>query len=123
MKAVIELLGLDFYGYHGFYEEERKIGNRYTIDIKVMTNLSLQTSISLDNTINYETIATIAKEANAIPTPLLEDIALSIAKKILLKFNIASEVSISVSKHNPPIGIICERSKVSITLSQAELSN
>jgi dihydroneopterin aldolase len=123
MKAVIELLGLDFYSYHGFYEEERKIGNRYTIDIKVMTNLSLDSEISLANTINYESLATIAKEVNATPTSLLEEVALGIAKKILMAFNIASEVSISVSKHNPPIGIICERSKVSITLSQLELSN
>lgn len=122
MEAIIELIGLDFYSYHGFYEEERKIGNRYTIDIKVMTNLSLQTTTSLANTINYETLASIAQETTSIPTPLLEDIAIGIAKKILITFKTATAVNIAVSKHNPPIGIICKESKVSITLGQSDIA-
>jgi dihydroneopterin aldolase len=121
MKAVIELIGLDFFSYHGFYEEERKIGNRYTIDIKVSTNLSFDSSTILESTINYETLAKLAQEVTNQPTPLLEELAVKIAYKILNTFDQAIEATVSISKHNPPIGIICERSKVTITLRSEEL--
>jgi len=118
MKTEIELVGLDFFSYHGFYEEERKIGNKYTIDIKVIANLSVDESNNLDSTVNYEVLAKIAQEATAIPTPLLETIAYNICDEILKQFPLASEAIVSVSKHNPPIGIICNRSKVTITLDR-----
>jgi dihydroneopterin aldolase len=120
MKAEIELVGLDFFSYHGFYEEERKIGNRYTIDIKVLTNLSFNTSTPLESTINYEILGKIAQEESAKSCLLLEDLAFKIAQRILKQFESALETTISVSKHNPPIGIICEKSKVTITLNSDE---
>jgi dihydroneopterin aldolase len=116
MKAEIELLGLDFFSYHGFYEEERKIGNKYTIDIKVTTNLSFENNNQLDSTINYEILGKIAAEAMGTPTKLLEEIGVNIAQKILQEFNQANEAIVSVRKHNPPIGIVCQNSKVTITL-------
>jgi dihydroneopterin aldolase len=37
-KVWIGLEGMEFYAYHGVYEEERKIGGKYIVDVLVHTN-------------------------------------------------------------------------------------
>ena len=38
--SLIALEGMQFYAYHGVYDEEQIIGNNYVIDIYISTNYS-----------------------------------------------------------------------------------
>ena len=51
----IALEGMEFFAFHGFYDEEQKIGNKYGVDLYLTTDLKrAATSDDLHETVNYE---------------------------------------------------------------------
>ncbi|WP_422006611.1 dihydroneopterin aldolase [Roseivirga pacifica] len=114
-KDIVSLEGIEIYAFHGFYEEERKIGNQYVVDVHVTTNFekAAQTD-ELSGTVNYETIYAIVKEEMAIPTKLLERLAQRMVDRLFNAFDIVEEIQISVAKKNPPIGGVAKQSKITI---------
>ena len=36
----IALEGMEFFAFHGYYDEEQKIGNKYGVDLYIETNLN-----------------------------------------------------------------------------------
>ena len=116
MEGVVALEGMEFYAYHGFYEEERKVGNKYIVDVSLKTNfVKAATSDDLEGTVNYETVYEIVKAQMAIPNKLLESVSKKIIDSIFKSLPSVLELTVSVSKQNPPIGGVCARSKVAIT--------
>ena len=104
----ISLNNLEFYSFHGFYQEENLIGNTFLVDIVVeISNDVMNDELTL--TVNYETLFQIAKEEMSITRKLLETIVKSIHDRIkLLNSNIHSiEVTIT-KKHVPIEGMIGE---------------
>ena len=115
MIGEISLEGMEFFAYHGFYSEERKIGNKYGIDIYITANVGdSPQNDDLTKTIDYEKIYKAIKKEVEIPTKLLETIAHRISTTIFNDFEQALSVKVSVSKFNPPVGGICQKAKVSI---------
>lgn len=110
---IVKLEGLVFFAYHGFYEEEQKIGNRYEIDITVSTHLT-EAGISdrLMDTVNYETLYQIAKDIMQVPSKLLENIALRIIEQVKRNYPNIESCEVKVAKMNPPIGGVCEKAIV-----------
>ncbi|WP_448518246.1 dihydroneopterin aldolase [Rhodoflexus sp.] len=109
----IALKGLVFFAYHGYYPEERKIGNRYGLDIQVRTDLrSAAVHDRLADTINYEELYAIAKEAMEKPARLLEHLGERIVQQIFSRFDSASYVKITIRKYNPPIGGVCDAAEI-----------
>tara|TARA_A100000171_G_scaffold52377_1_gene70467 strand:+ start:860 stop:1225 length:366 start_codon:yes stop_codon:yes gene_type:complete len=111
----VALEGMEFYAYHGFYEEERKIGNRYSVDIEVTTNFEKAAQQDdLSGTVDYVQLYEIVKNRMATPAKLLEKLGQEIIDGIFERFSSVSEVKVSVAKHNPPFGGICAKSKVTL---------
>jgi len=101
----IAIEGMKFYAYHGFYDEEQKIGADYVVDIYVHTNFSKAAQEdSLFDTINYETIYLVAKIEMNKSTRLLETIAERIMSSLKNKFNTIQKIKIRISKLHPPVG-------------------
>jgi dihydroneopterin aldolase len=116
MKAEIALVDLEFYAYHGFYEEERKTGNRFSVDVKVETFMEEDRDFKeLGNTVNYEELYEIVKEHMLVPALLLEEIAHKILQSIFTKWEQSVTVSVSISKFTPPIGGVCKKAMVTLT--------
>ncbi len=103
--GVVALEGMQFYAYHGFYEEEQLIGNDYVVDVYLDVNFSgaAQTD-ELEGTINYETIYRIAKIEMSKKTKLLETIAKRIIDRIRKIFSSVRGVKVRITKQNPPLG-------------------
>jgi 7,8-dihydroneopterin aldolase/epimerase/oxygenase len=115
VKSTIALKGLEFFAYHGYYSEEQKIGNRYGIDIVVHYDVELAGhEDNLQETVNYESLAAIAKKAMSTPARLLESIAVQIIDEIKGRFPEISHSIVTVRKFNPPIGILCHVAEVTI---------
>jgi dihydroneopterin aldolase len=113
--AIIALEGAEFFAYHGFYAEERKIGNKYRIDISVSTDVSLASADdNLKETVNYEDLYAIISQQIQIPSQLLEHIAHRIIEETYKKYPHIEWVEVSVSKFNPPIGGVCHRAIITI---------
>jgi dihydroneopterin aldolase len=111
--GIVTLEGMEFFAYHGFYEEEQKIGNRYSLDIVVSSDFEkAAVNDDLTGTINYEILYRIVKEEMAKPTKLLEHLAQRIIDQTYTYYPAIEWVEVSVSKFNPPIGGVCARSKI-----------
>lgn len=104
---------IEFFAYHGFFDEEQKMGNRYSVDVTVSTDfLQAAQHDKLANTINYGSIYAIIKAEMAIPARLLENLAFRMVNKIFHTYNEAREIEIAIRKHNPPLGGVCAASKI-----------
>ncbi|QHT70087.1 dihydroneopterin aldolase [Rhodocytophaga rosea] len=113
--AIISLEGAEFFAYHGFYEEERKIGNKYRIDLSVSADVSMAAADDdLNQTVNYGDLYAIISQEMQTPSQLLEHIAHRIIEETYKKYPHIEWAEVSVSKYNPPIGGICHRAVITI---------
>lgn len=103
--ATIALEGMQFYAYHGFYEEEQIIGNHFIVDVTVdaRVNQAARTD-DLTRTVNYETIYTICRIEMRKSSALLEHVAQRIMDKIAGQFSNVKTVKVRISKQQPPLG-------------------
>ncbi|MBU2914532.1 MULTISPECIES: dihydroneopterin aldolase [Reichenbachiella] len=114
---LVKLEGLDFFSHHGFYAQEREIGNKYTVDVEVeLADPKSFEDGDLDATVNYEIIYSLVEGIMKVPTKLLETLSMSINHQILEKFPLILSVKSTVSKHNPPIKGVCHKASVTLRL-------
>lgn len=105
MESCIFFQGLRFYAYHGVVPQETRVGNEFTIDLRLHADLSQ--AMATDNvadTINYaEVFETIQKEM-VQPSKLLEHIAGRIVHRLFQEFPGINAVELRLMKRNPPMG-------------------
>jgi 7,8-dihydroneopterin aldolase/epimerase/oxygenase len=96
---------MEFYGYHGVYAEENRLGQRFVVDMEIELDLSKAgSSDNLGDSVNYGELYTICKEIVEGKTfKLVESIAEHIASEILRKYNQIHFCTIKVYKPDPPI--------------------
>ncbi|KAI3447370.1 hypothetical protein Pfo_004035 [Paulownia fortunei] len=94
------LRGLKFHGYHGVKPEERKLGQKFLIDVDAWMDLQAAgNSDRLSDTISYTAIYSIIKEVvEGAPHNLLESVAQLIASTVLSKYPQVSAVRVQVGK-------------------------
>lgn len=104
---------MEFFAYHGYYDEEQKMGNKYSLDITIHTDFeNAAVNDHLSGTVNYEDLYKIAAETMKVPARLLEHIGYLLIEKIRIKYPDVEKVQVTVSKFNPPVGGVCLRSKI-----------
>lgn len=93
-----------FYGYHGAYPEEKKLGQRFQVDLQIF--LPLQAAGCMDDlnlTVDYGKVyETVKKIVEGTPVKLIEKVAEEIASRLLSDYPI-HEVVVRVTKPDPPI--------------------
>ena len=111
----IALEGMEFFAFHGYYDEEQKIGNKYGVDLYITTNLhAAGASDRLHETVNYEVLYRVVHEEMLAPARLLEHLGHRVLDRVLEEFPYIDAVQVSVSKFNPPLGGICHRARVTL---------
>jgi len=112
----VALEGVEFFAYHGYYEEERKIGNKYEVNIEVSTDLGTAAEQdALSGTVNYEVLYKIIQDEMMISSKMLEHVGRRIIDKVMLEFQSITDVTIEISKFNPPVKGVCRKAKVTMT--------
>lgn len=115
----IALEGLEFFAYHGFFEEERKIGNRYEVDVRVETDFDQAAEDDLlEHTVDYGQLYQLINREMQQSSQLLERLAGRICERILQDIAAVQQVEISISKLNPPLGGLCKRSRITLSKSR-----
>ncbi|PTL38176.1 dihydroneopterin aldolase [Alkalicoccus saliphilus] len=102
-KVYVE--GMRFYGYHGAFQEETKLGQRFYADVvmEIDTEQAGNTD-DLDDTVNYAEVYEAAKEVlEGEPVKLVETLTARTASLILERFAIVDAVTVKVKKPDPPI--------------------
>lgn len=112
----IELLGLEFFSYHGLYDFEKKEGNMFLVDITVTRQPSLEqnNADNIEDTVDYETLYRIVRQTMEGSVNLLETLAHGMVCQIAEQFPFIHSVEVAVSKKNPPIGGKCREARVSL---------
>lgn len=118
----VALEGMEFFAYHGFYDEEQKMGNKYSVDVAVETDLTAAAQHdSLGETVNYELLYKIITGVMSRPSRLLESLNLQIIREVFQRFPRVARVEVSMSKFNPPIGGVCRQARVTMSKSREEI--
>jgi len=96
---------MEFYGYHGVFPEETKLGQRFAVDLTVELDLSVAgKSDRLEDSISYAELYKTCKEVvEGEPCKLLEAVAEKISTNLLENFNSIAFCHIKVIKPDPPI--------------------
>jgi dihydroneopterin aldolase len=95
----IELAGLVVFGHHGYLEEERRLGQRFLVDLWVDIDESATTTDRIEQTVDYRRLAAVARDVFAGPERfLLEALAGAVADGILSRFEAVDRVRVRVRK-------------------------
>ncbi|MCX8020522.1 MAG: dihydroneopterin aldolase [Chitinophagaceae bacterium] len=111
----IQLKHLRFFAFHGIYPEEKTAGGDFEVNASVFFR-ETQTIASLEQTMNYEMLFEIIRDAMQTPKELLETVAMDIIEKIKSRFPQVQKISIEIIKLNPPITHF--NGQVSVTVSK-----
>ncbi|RTR26429.1 dihydroneopterin aldolase [Robertmurraya yapensis] len=116
----IYLNKMEFYGYHGVFPEENRLGQRFIVDLVV--NVDLRRAGETDNltySINYGELYEVCKKiVEGEPFKLVEAVAEKIADTCLSQFTRAAACTVKVIKPDPPIPGHYESVAVEITRSR-----
>ncbi len=115
--GTIKIEGMQFYAFHGHFDAEQIVGNKFTVDIKIKTDTTLAAeSDELKNALNYQSVYEVIQHEMNIKSRLLENVANRILNALYSQFSSIEKCSIKISKMNPPMG--GEIEKVSVTLKR-----
>ena len=114
--AQLVLENMEFYAYHGHFEEENKIGGRYRVDVLIETDVTrAAASDELTDALDYGLVYELVKKEMDQISKLVEHVAGRIADSIRREFRQAEKVTVTVSKLNPPVGGSMGRFGITIT--------
>jgi 7,8-dihydroneopterin aldolase/epimerase/oxygenase len=96
---------MEFYGYHGVFPEENRLGQRFIVDLAV--SLDLKKAGETDNleySVNYGELFQVCQRiVEGKPYKLVEAVAENIAGAILNEFPLITDVKVKMIKPDPPI--------------------
>jgi len=107
---------MEFYAYHGHYDEERKIGNRFLVSVSIDTDMQKPSETDhLEDALDYRGVYETVREEMKMQSNLLEHLAGRIVDSLIGRFNAIEKVTVKVTKLNPPLGGKTEGVSVVIT--------
>jgi dihydroneopterin aldolase len=103
-KIVIE--EMEFYAFHGHYQEEQIVGNRFLVDLEMEADLTEPAdSDNLNDAVNYQQAYQIIKnEMRRTKSNLLENIGKRILDALYAEMEGIEKATIRIRKLNPPMG-------------------
>jgi len=99
----IELRNIRFFAEHGMYQEERKVGNEFEVDVSIACRSPKKTITDISQTINYVEVYRIMQQVFSTRKQLLETCAMEIAEQLKAQFPEMEQLMIQIRKVNPPI--------------------
>ena len=101
----IRIEQMEFYSFHGCFEEERVVGNRFTVDLELEADMTVACRTDrIEDALNYQTAYELVREEMKTKSYLLEHIAGRILDVLFARFPQLEKASVRVSKLNPPMG-------------------
>jgi len=106
-----------FYGYHGVFAEENKLGQQFYVDVELFLPLhKAGISDKLSDTVNYVEIYQLIQTITENQTfQLIETLAEKIAYLVLETYTMINEITVKVCKPHPPFKIFFDGVTVEIT--------
>ncbi|MBN9202714.1 MAG: dihydroneopterin aldolase [Microbacterium sp. SCN 70-18] len=114
----ITLSGLRVFGYHGVYDDEKRDGQDFVVDLRlVLDTRPAAASDDVADTVHYgELAASVAAVVAGDPVDLLETLAQRIADVALADARVAR---VEVTVHKPQAPIALQFDDVSVTIARS----
>ncbi len=104
-KSVISLSGMEFYAFHGCYDLEQRVGNRFVVDVEMEAELGdAPGRDDISSTVNYLDVYRAVEKEMRVKSRILENVAVRIAAAVIAGFAQVERVEVRVSKMAPPLG-------------------
>lgn len=109
----ISLRDVRLRGYHGVMAQERKVGNDFSVSVSLriaaagVAGAEAMGTDALAQTVNYAAVAEIIRSEMAVPSALLESVALRIRRAIEVSVDV--EIlggRVEIVKLTPPLGLL-----------------
>ena len=120
----ITLKNLELFGYHGYYAEENRLGQRFKITLEALCDLGTAgKSGELDDSVNYVDIYDTLKEVfHGKAYKLLEELSQDIAEACLQRFPIIREITLEIMKPEIAVPVTCDYFSITRTYKREELA-
>lgn len=103
MKSWIELEEMEFYAFHGVFEQESLVGNKFIVNLKLQTNIAeAMLTDEVTDTVSYADAFLVVNQEMGIRAKLLEHLIGRIVARLFDTFPSIEGISIKLSKVNPP---------------------
>lgn len=105
MQYRIHLDGMEFRAYHGCYDLERKVGNRFVVDLELVTELGrVAEEDDVEQAVNYLKVYETVREVMAVEQRTIERVAQNVIDALYERFPAIAGVRCTVAKMAPPLG-------------------
>ena len=123
--TTIQIAGLQTFGYHGLFEAERSLGQKFTFDIDATLHPApTHRDDRLDASIRYDAVVDAAVSlAGAMKYQTLEALGEAIAIGLLRRFALIDTISVGVSKFSPPIPHTLGKVGIAVRLARSDLAD
>ena len=103
MLTTIQIAGLQTFGYHGLFAEERSLGQKFTFDIDAtLKTAPTHRDDCLDASVRYDAVVDAAVSlAGATTYQTLEALGEAVAIGLLRRFALIDTITVGVSKFTP----------------------
>ncbi|MGL5406727.1 MAG: dihydroneopterin aldolase [Propionibacteriaceae bacterium] len=120
----MRLSGVNAYGYHGVYAEEKQQGQQFVVDLELDIDLkTAAVSDNLEQTVNYAVLAEgVVADIETGSVDLIEALALKIARRIVVNYPQIQVVTVTVHKPQAPIPDNCGKISVELKWQRDELT-
>lgn len=112
MKTTVAIKGAEFFAYHGYYEEERMMGNTFVIDAEVELKSFDSEDDNIKDTVNYEKLFEICAEEMDNTQKLLETVVFNIINRFKDSFSNVTGGKVKMEKIGPQLGGKVEKAVV-----------
>jgi 7,8-dihydroneopterin aldolase/epimerase/oxygenase len=119
-RLTVEIRGLEAFGRHGVFEEERRLGQRFVVDVALdLAHSTAAHSDDLADSVDYAALAAaIAEVVGGEPVALLERLAGLVADRCLQEPH-AAGVTVTVRKPHVAVPYTLEATVVTLRRSRA----
>lgn len=125
MLTTIQIAGLQTFGYHGLFEEERRLGQKFTFDIDATLNPApTHRDDQLHASIRYDAVVDATVNlAGATKYQTLEALGEAVAIGLLRRFALIDTICVGVSKFSPPIPHTLSKVGIAVRLARSDLAD
>lgn len=111
----IYINNMRFHSRHGVMEQERLTGGDFVVSLDVRYPLARAVdSDDVNDTLNYATVFEIVKKEMSVPSCLIEHVAGRIGRRLLETMPQIEELTVRLTKENPPMGADCDGAGVQL---------
>ena len=118
---IIRLTNMQFYGRHGVYPEENRLGQRFFVSLELRLDLSAAGKADdLAATVDYSEVYRLVRSVVEGETfRLVEALAEAVASRVLDAYDKIQEATVRVVKPHPPFDAVFDGVEVELTRKRA----